>query len=349
MAPAIPAVESGAFRWVSALLGLSLPLLWLWTFIGPAETAVKVRNALAYQMGAPADFDWLPDAPPPSFLGNRGPIPKEFVDIAARLESHDAGGMGSFDRAVSISTLLMGTKRRVGGPIQADNLTAYQAIVEQGRGYCADFTQVFQAIAVAGEVPVREWGISFHGFGAGHAFNEIYDQGLGKWVFIDSFHSLYFVDANSGQPLSVREVHDALLSIGPAREIKIQRIIPSRFPFRSEALAIDYYRRGMPQLALVWGNNVFDYEVVAPVRWAGKLSRALEQAVAISLGVFPKFRVYPIGVSDRDWRELHHVFVAFVISATSALLALIVFGAQLFQLIRLRRQPASVQTVPANG
>ena len=73
---------------------------------------------------------------------------------------------------------------------------------------------------------------------------------------VDSFHSLYFVDPASREPLSVIELHDRLLRIGGEdRGAEIQRIVPERFPSRSEDLAIDYYRRGMAQLWLVWGKT----------------------------------------------------------------------------------------------
>ena len=316
------------FRTVAALLGIAIPAVWFWTVITPGEQAVMVRNALVARVGEPTDFSWTPEYTPSTFLTDRGPIPEVFARVAADLAS--SGGqppLEGFQLAVAVSSHLMGSPKRVGGPIQSDVASAYAGVTQAGRGYCADFTQVFTAIATAAGLPVRTWGISFQAFGAGHAFNEVFDNQLHKWVLVDSFHSLYFVDPATLEPLSVLELHDRLLTLdGPAGSVAIQRIVDDRFPFRSEDIALDYYRRGMTQLALSWGSNVFDYERSALVRWSAAVSRHLERLVAIVVGQYPELRIYPTGVSDRDVSALFRARDTFIMAASALGLALFVFG-----------------------
>src|SRR3546814_14332335 len=78
----------------------------------------------------------------------------------------------------------------------------------------------------------------------GHAFNEIWDPALQKWVFIDSFVSFYVVDRASGVPLSALEFRAALLEEPDAEAIEVMQTVPERFPFKSVERALDWYRRG---------------------------------------------------------------------------------------------------------
>lgn len=330
------------FRVCSSLLGIAIPLVWLLTVVTPGHEAVKVRNALVAHVGQPADFTWTPDAVPATFLTNRGPVPARFERTATLLSATngDVPLMG-LELALSISSHLMSAPMRVGGPVQSSVEVAYEAITRRGGGYCADFTQVFAGIAVAAGLPVRTWSISFEGFGAGHAFSEVFDERLGKWVLVDSFHSLYFVDPATREPLSVLEVHDRLLAFGgSAAPMEIQRIVPDRFPFRSEAMALDYYRRGMTQLALSWGTNVFDYDRSRPVRWSAAVSRHLERLVAILVGQYPEMRIYPRGVSLRDVDQLTRTRNRFLLATGALTLALLTFGWQIAGAC-LRERPAA--------
>lgn len=323
--------ETRWFRTMAALLGIVIPGIWFYSVVTPGEEAVKIRNGLVARMGQVADFTWTPNEMPSSFLVDRVPPTPAFVSVAKQLTATtSAQPLAGFELGLAISRYLMGAPKRVGGPIQSNLATAHEGITRRGRGYCADFTQVFTGIATAAGLPVRSWGISFESFGAGHTFNEVYDQQLGKWVLVDPFHSLYFTDPTTLEPLSVIEVHDRLLGLdGQARPIAIQKIVEDRFPFRSEAIALDYYRSGMDQLGLSWGSNVFDYDQSKPVRWSASVSRHLERAVAIAIGQYPLFVIYPQGVSQRDMRALARARDRFVFSAAALTLATFVFGWQL--------------------
>jgi hypothetical protein len=315
----------------AALFGMAVPAAWLATSVTPGEEAVKVRNSLVARLGTLEDFNWQPDHVPPGFLSDEGTVPAEFSDLAARLAADGGGGTRQgFELGLAFSRYLMSASRRRGGPIQSSLADARRQITRQGRGYCADFTQVFTALATAAELPVRRWSISFEGFGAGHTFNEVYDAQRRKWTLVDAFHSLYFIDPASGEPLSVLEVHDRLLALdGASARVAIRRIVPQRFPFRSEALALDYYRRGMPQLAMVWGSNAFEYDQSKAIRTAASISRHLERTVAIAVDQYPDLVIYPVGVSERDVAELHRTRQQFILAAGSLIVSLLVFGWQL--------------------
>jgi hypothetical protein len=344
MEPKPPIADRQWLRLLAAAVGLVVPLVWLLTTVTPSEVTVRVRNALGASVGAPADFDWTPDKVPHGFLWSSVAPPAEFSRIAEGLVAAlaSADQQSGFDRSLAISRDLMRAPERVGNPIRAPALQTYRQITEQGRGYCADFVKAFTGLTLAAGVPVRQWGFAFTAFGSGHTFNEIYDSRRGKWLLVDSFHSLYFVDPPTREPLSTLEVHDRLLSLDTQRRgAEIVRIVPGRFPFRSDALALDYYRVGMRQLWLVWGNNVLDFErhpVTGPV---SRVSRGAGQLLGLAIGQYPTIRIYPRGVSERDLRELFRARDELLLALACCVISALLFGPQLIQLLRRRRaQPA---------
>jgi hypothetical protein len=326
--------HSRFFLTAAALLGMAVPVVWVYSLMTPGEEAVKIRNGLAVSVGGVTDFDWRPENTPQSFLANRVPPSAGFSQLASDLAVDEKGArIEGLDVALALSRHLMGSPERHGGAIQAGLDESYNGIVRRGQGYCADFTRVFTGLAIAAKLPVRTWSIAFEMFGAGHSFSEIYDERRAKWILIDSFHSLYFADATTLEPLSVLELHDRLLALdGSPSDTIIRKIVEKRVPFRSDQLALDYYRRGMPQLALVWGNNVFDYDASAPIRWSASISRHLERAVAIAIGQYPTLLIYPIGVSQRDVAGVFRARDRFVLAVGSLLVASGVFGCLLVSL-----------------
>jgi hypothetical protein len=304
-------------RIVAALLGMAVPAVWLAMLLAQPDEAVRIRTSLVATIGQAADFEWRPDNVPRSFLRNNGLVPPLFREAA----SAATAGLAPTDQ-----------------PIRSDVATSYAGIIRDGHGYCADFTKVFNALSIGTGVAVREWGFAFAAFGSGHAFNEVFDATRQKWVLVDSFHSLYFVDPSTREPLSVLEVHDRLLGLDPERRsVSIERIVPARFPFRSDQTALDYYRRGMPQLFLVWGNNVFDYERAPAVRLTSGISRSVQQLVGIVVGGYPRIKIYPIGLSDRDLDELFRQRNQFLVATALLALSLVICGLQLWAALNSRR------------
>ncbi len=70
------------------------------------------------------------------------------------------------------------------------------------------------------------------------------------------------------------------------------RWIPLARPgFREDAKALDYYRRGLPEWYMWWGNNVFEYDRASLVQLLGGVHRALEQLGGVVSGVHPGIRI----------------------------------------------------------
>jgi hypothetical protein len=264
-----------------------LPLLSLLPYTLSGTEAARARNSLVLDDTADASIDWTPPQVPPGFLVDRGPADPVFIAVAQRL--HLAELPTDWDRAVAISRHLLGSSPRLpGGAIQADLQTTYRRIVGGGYGYCVDFVQSFSAIAGAAGMPMRSWAFSFDGFGGhGHILPEIWNRQAGEWQVLDLFNNAYFTIAD--KPLSAREFRAAMLA---GRPIRMHRLDPSARPgYIHEEKAWDYYRRGLPEWYLWWGNNPFSYDQAASVRMFSPVSRSLAQLGAILQGVHPHIHV----------------------------------------------------------
>jgi hypothetical protein len=273
---------------VATALALGAIVAWFVASATPSTEAVRVRNSFLAVKGTPADFDWRPPAAPAGFLQQSGAAPAEFSAAAARVPPGSA-----FERAIGLAAALDSGPEH-GGPIQSRTVATYRAITTRGGGYCADYTQVLNGLAWAAGLPVREWGVSFDGFGGfGHAFNEIYDPALGKWVMIDPFYGFYLRDMESGTPLSAIEFRDRLRGSRPLGSMMVIRFAPRAYDFTSDEKMLDFYRRGVDQFYLWWGNNVFDYDDSPLVKLAAPVSRAAEQLAAMVSGVQPGIRILP--------------------------------------------------------
>jgi len=316
---------------LACALGVLTPLLWFASLVTPGEEAVKIRNGLVAELAKPEDFAWKPSSMPATFKRNAAaPNSNYKAAVESILLTTPAAERSGLPLALAFSRHLLAEPQRVGGPIQSSLDETYRRITQKGQGYCADFTRVFSGLAVTAGLPVRTWSISFESFGAGHSFNEVYDEKLGQWVLVDPFHSIYFVDQSSGAPLSVLELHQRLV-FAAADDVAIRPIVAGAMPFASNEIALDYYRRGFKQLALVWGDNVFDYDQSRPVKLAAGVSRHAERALAIGLGVYPDLKIYPEGRSARDADALFRLRDRFVIATLLTLVSVIVFGVLLYR------------------
>jgi hypothetical protein len=303
--------------WV-ALLALVTAMVFVLSKAYPSTEAVRLRNALLILPSAPADFSWVPGAIPSDFRIEKERPSERFRKIAEDVAPASIGS--DFDRAKQLARhLQQNLKDR--GPIQSDLETTYSRIVSAGYGYCADFTDVFIALSLAADIPARQWGFSFDGFGGhGHAINEIYDRGKKKWVFLDVFNNFYAVDTVTNEPLSALEFRDFVT--GARGDTKLVAIGPARPGFKDQSKALDYYRRGAPQWYMWWGNNVYSYDRNPLVRAAGAVSRPLEQFVAVLVGVHPG--VKPL-VSRENAAAVNRMF-ALRTQVRVALAAIVVFG-----------------------
>ncbi len=265
----------------------------------PIENATRVRNALVHQPGQLGDFTWGPSSFPDDFRVEVQTPPQYFQQFVNSLPINP--DMPEMDKFLLAAEAILDRERH-GGPIQSNTVDTLKKMQTEGIGWCSDYTQVFNGIAHALNIPVREWGMSFNFYnGNGHAFNEIYDSKLGKWIFIDTFNAFYVTDQNN-EPLSVLEFHQFLNS--SPDQLIIQKIDKDRFGFKDAATAIDYYQRGMPQLFMIWANDVFSYDAHPLIQLTGSLSRMAEQITGILLGINQEIRLYPDPSSTQQQKEL---------------------------------------------
>ena len=332
--------------WLSALI-LILAVLSLAPYFKSSTELVRMRNALVLTNESSSDFDWTPASVPHSYLQERGPIDPFFTDVVDRLGL--AALPNDWERALAISRHLLGSSPVLLGETSRSDLRGtYRRIVTNGQGYCGDFVDVFMAIALAAGMPVRSWAFSFDGFGGhGHVWPEIWNRQLGRWQLVGVFNNYYFFET-VGVPLSALEFRRAMLS--NSKQLKLAPLYPgARVGWEIEEKAWDYYRRGLPEWYMWWGNNVFTYHRTFLVRNLTGVSHSLEQLGGIAQGVFPGVRLM-VNEANRDkanalWRLRMHLFFVAWVGFLAVLSALFCFVAWM----RVRRRQQSVSSKLSAG
>jgi hypothetical protein len=283
-----------------------------WLARSPVELT-RIRNSMIAVSGSVDQVNWSTETPPSSAFKMETMAPPQLFVEAANEAGALRPGVQGLQAAIRIGEHLAGGTEWKGGAIQASSDVTYRKIIEEGRGYCADFTQVFTAIAHASGLPVREWGMSTGGFnGEGHAFNEVYDQSLGQWVFVDTHKSFYVRDAGTRRPLSALEFRSRLRSPGGTDSLEIRPIVVRQLAREDDI--IGFYRPAADQWFLLLGNNIYSYEANPVVNWLGQYSRAAEQIVAILLGVYPKMMIIESETNEELIAELNLVRWRFFIA-----------------------------------
>jgi hypothetical protein len=280
--------------WLARLFKLDLALLvlvlvWVLSQAFPSSEAVRLRNALVLDgVVTPAQLAWAPAQAPADFRLEHAQPSAFFSTLAQARPEYTTGG--SWPRAQALGRSLQ-VKLDDKGPIMKGLEESYTRIVEQGEGYCGDFADVFTALAHAAGIVTRQWSFSFDGYGGhGHIFNEVWDDQAGKWRAIDLYNNYLFVDPESGEALSALEFRAALRGERPMA--RIQPFNPeARVGFVIPEKALAYYRNGMDQWYLWWGNDVFSANGNPTVEALGKVSRHVEQLAAIIEGVQPRMRI----------------------------------------------------------
>ncbi len=283
--------------WIAAagVLVATSSLAYLGLQVDSSQDLVLLRNAVIAEVEPAGAHQWTPDSMPADYLAETLPTPEPLVRFAMEAQ-RGSTPTDDFETAVNLASALGQNRKRRRDPIQDDTVTALERITADGDGYCADYTQVYGALGRAAGLSVREWGMSFDGYGGdGHAFNEVWDRKRGKWLFIDSFNSFFVTDLD-GQPLSATDIRKALLD-GTSSELQVVPINPAKFGFKSSARALEYYRRGAPRFFLVWGNNMLSYDASPAVKAFSGVSRSAEQLVGIAVGLQPKI------VISRDFAD----------------------------------------------
>ncbi len=226
--------------------------------------------------------------------------------------------MQGMDLALAISRHLMGGPgKRAGGPIQSDlDGGLYRDHAERARVLRRFHPGIHRAS------PLRPGCLCAPGASRSKASapamrsTRSTTPNLGKWVLVDPFHSLYFIDPDLREPLSVLEVHDRLL-------IDRRRVAPDRNPAHRRRTAAFPVRgdwrsniTGAACRSSPWRGATMCSTTTSRRRFAGapRVSRHLERAVAICVGQYPSLRIYPIGVSHRDVDSLFRARDRFVLA-----------------------------------
>lgn len=286
----------------------------------PSSEMARLRNALIAQVGSQADFDWLPPTIPPSFHQEDISGATEFSNyIHARLSIISASSQ--LEKSLGIAHVLLSHNDPNAEAIMSNSSETLRLIVENGAGYCADYTQVFNGAAYLYNIPVREWGLSFDGFGGkGHAISEIYDQKIQKWVLLDTFYAFYLEEKSTNTPISVMQFQHLLQTNSPESledKINVIKIKPNRFGFPNNTALFEYFSHGKNHFYLWWGNDALSYDNNPFVSFTSKISRHTEQLVAIALGIHQKIRLLPNKENSQDIEALlelkTHLLYAFLI------------------------------------
>lgn len=313
---------------IANILTLGAVGAWLLSFSYPLTRAVRARNALLLRASRLEDFDWSPSNVPTDFVvEHASPLPAfatTVQQLGLEAEADD------WERALRLASYLADQAKDC-GPIQSDLQTTFDRI-RQGYGYCADFVKVFLGLAYAADVFARQWTFAFDDFGGhGHVIAEIFDRKRGKWLFLDVHNNFHAVDVATNEPISALEFREYLL--GRRQAARMVRNGPGRLGYRHSDTALDYYRRGLDQWYLLWGNAVFSYDAQPLVRGVSRISGEFGQVVAIALGVHPQIRVLPTNsnaASVQRLRSLGHILqwgLAVFCSLCLLLLAQVVIGA----------------------
>lgn len=246
-----------------------------------------MRNALLID-SAPAAHEWSPARLPAGFaVDSFVPSDHHYAEVvrAHRLVTPN----DDWATALAIGRHLLAGGRRSSSPVQSDLKQTYLRITQNGEGYCGDYADAFTGIGQAAGLFTRPWAFSFDGFGGrGHVYNEVWDRRAGRWMAIDVFNNMYFVDGR-GRAMSAAELRQALRA---GTEVAVRRIRDDVPPgFKEDAKALDYYRRGLPEWYMWWGTNVFEYDRSALVRLSARFGRAVEQLAGVAAGLHPRIRI----------------------------------------------------------
>jgi len=288
--------------WLVRLLKLDVAVLllvvaWVLSQAVPSSEAVRLRNALVLDgTVSAAGAEWSPLQAPSDFRFEQRKPSEFFQRLADRPEFKLEG---SWIRAQALGRSLQ-VKLEDRGPIMKGLEESYTRIVERGEGYCGDFADVFTAMAHASGIATRQWSFSFDGYGGnGHIFNEVWDDKANKWRALDIFNNYVFLDPESGEALSALEFRASLRGERPMARI-VQFNPAARVGFVIPEKAVAYYRKGMDQWYLWWGNHVFTTDADPAVDMLGRISRHAGQLAAIAEGVQPRMRIVETPASSAE-------------------------------------------------
>jgi hypothetical protein len=305
-------------RWYVAValtaMALVLSCALLISYVGNGQDIALIRNSLVYETrDSEATFRAAPTAPPPLITA---PAWRDAAAAAGALNAQSS----DFERALALVRHLDQPGYPRGGMLALPSLDTYRAMRDSGRGYCADYTQVFLALAEAAGLSAREWGISFNGYsGAGHALVEIYAREIHDWIMLDVFNGLYVSD-EAHRPLSLPALRARLVR-GERAGLNVE-VVADIMPFASLSLALHYLERGMPR-AYLWINPQAAGQPQALLDELSRHSRALAQLFAIASGRAPRMVLMPAPTQRAALLELRLLRLACVTALISSVLLVV--------------------------
>lgn len=329
---AVPATGAWRHGFTARRLGVALMLLGVLLvapYLSSGTELVRLWHALALGTDVTVgEVAWTPQGIPADYLRDDDPPDPLF---AAEVERLDLQALpDDWARSVAMARHLLSARPLLGGAIRRDLATTYRRIVERGDGYCGDFVRVFNALASAAGITARRWAFSFDGYGGhGHTWIEIWNRQAGAWQLLDVFDNYYFTDGGD-TPLSALALRAALQSRSPA--LKLHLLHPMARPgYVIEAKAWDYFRRGLDEWYLPWGNNVFDYDGAWGAQLMRRVSRAGEGLAGLLSGDQPDIRMLVAPGNEARRRAMHRLRVQLLVALASGLvgLGLWVFGPRL--------------------
>jgi glycosyltransferase involved in cell wall biosynthesis len=262
----------------------------------PSTEAVRLRNALLFDVRASSSADWTPGNVPDTFMLERSRTPRLIAEAAGAIAAKSAGS--DIDLARDLVRHLTAHAIRGGRIDSFDVQEIYRSIVTDGNGYCADVVDAFLALAHSVGLFARPWAFSFDGFGGhGHIVVEVYDRQERRWVMLDVFNNVLATEAESGRLLSVAEFRRVFLS--DRGGVMFRPISPGiqRIPVYSRL--VDYYERGIDQWYQWNGNNVIGRGDHPLVRAAAHVREEAAELMSLALGRYPS--IVPIGTNgNRD-------------------------------------------------
>ena len=266
---------------------------WLAWIIVPTGRAIRIRNAFLLRRGREENFAWTPATAPLDYRVEAAAPPAEIERALAKASVPAIGD--DWTKARAIVTMLVSHSRHPGA-IRADLSTTFRRIRE-GSGYCADYVRVFLAAASGAGLFSRQWAFSFDGFGGhGHTFVEVFDRQRDAWAFLDVHNNVYAVLADSKRPLSALELHHAILE-SPSK-LRFLRVGPGPLGFRHSDKLLDYYRRGVGEWYLWWGNDVITRDATILPRRLVRMIGPLMHRLRSALGRLPPIVVWTTPEND---------------------------------------------------
>ena len=137
---------------------------------------------------------------------------------------------------------------------------------------------------------------------------------------IDFFNNYYFVRAD-GAPLSALAFRTALTDGAP--DLRLLAVEPRSQPgFIIPRKAWDYYRRGLPEWYMWWGNNVFSYDRDPLVETMGSVSRSLEELGGIADGVHPAINVLQTADNRAAFESMERLRTRLIAALVAAIAAI---------------------------